>query len=97
MNATFQTNSSTTRTCTQSRVNGLVSVMLTHGSRHDLTVLNTRRNGWYEVLGILLRAYELRRERSFRTIRRTTRTAASKSTTFTAVRTIDFVTASWCR
>ena len=54
MNAKLQTKSSTTRTCTQSRVGGLASVMLTHDGRHVLTMLNTRRKGWYEVLGILL-------------------------------------------
>lgn len=52
-------------------------------------MLNTRRNGWYDVLGILLRAYELRSERSFRTSRRATRITASKSATFTTVLTID--------
>ena len=97
MNTKFEANSSTTRTCIQSRVGGLVSVMLTHGSRHVLTMLNTRRNGRYEVLGIQLRAYEVRVERSFRTSRRATRTAASKSATFTAVRTIDFGTSDWRR
>jgi len=64
MNTRFETKSSATRTCTQSRVGGLVRVMLTHGGRHVLTMLNTRKKGWYEVLGILLGTYELRSERS---------------------------------
>jgi hypothetical protein len=96
MNTKFETRSSATRTWIQSRVEGLVSGMLTHGSRQELTgltMLNTRRNGWYEVLGVQFRAYELRSERSFRTSRRATRTATSKSATFSAVLTIDFETA----
>ena len=64
MNTRFKTKSSVTRTCTQSRAGGLVRVMLTQGDRHVLTMLNTRKKGWYEVFGILLGTYELRSERS---------------------------------